>query len=250
MDLFTLPPLAAILDAMYAAMMWLTDLLQPLAGDASVAAAIVLLTLIVRTALIPVGTSQAKAEQTRARLAPRLRAIQKRYKHDRERQQREMMKLYADENTSPFAGLLPVLAQAPIVGIIYALFLHSTIAGHPNALLTEQLAGVPLGTSVVGSLGTFDPATGVVFGILIAIMCVVAEITRRAFRPPVAAAADADASPLTSVGAQRVMGLLQYATAVVLLFVPLAAALYLTVTVAWTLVQRLLLRRRYPLPLV
>lgn len=250
MDLFTLPPLAAILDAMYAAMMWLTDLLQPLAGDASVAAAIVLLTLIVRTALIPVGISQAKAEQTRARLAPRLRAIQKRYKHDRERQQREMMKLYADENTSPFAGLLPVLAQAPIVGIIYALFLHSTIAGHPNALLTEQLAGVPLGTSVVGSLGTFDPATGVVFGILIAIMCVVAEITRRAFRPPVAAAADADASPLTSVGAQRVMGLLQYATAVVLLFVPLAAALYLTVTVAWTLVQRLLLRRRYPLPLV
>lgn len=250
MDLFTLPPLAAILDAMYAAMMWLTDLLQPVAGDASAAAAIVLLTLIVRTALIPVGTSQAKAEQTRARLAPRLRAIQKRYKHDRERQQREMMKLYADENTSPFAGLLPVLAQAPIVGIIYALFLHSTIAGHPNALLTEQLAGVPLGTSVVGSLGTFDPATGVVFGILIAIMCVVAEITRRAFRPPVAAAADADASPLTSVGAQRVMGLLQYATAVVLLFVPLAAALYLTVTVAWTLVQRLLLRRRYPLPLV
>ncbi|WP_100813715.1 YidC/Oxa1 family membrane protein insertase [Microbacterium lacus] len=250
MDLFTLPPLAAILDAMYAAMMWLTDLLQPVAGDASAAAAIVLLTLIVRTALIPVGISQAKAEQTRARLAPRLRAIQKRYKHDRERQQREMMKLYADENTSPFAGLLPVLAQAPIVGIIYALFLHSTIAGHPNALLTEQLAGVPLGTSVVGSLGTFDPATGVVFGILIAIMCVVAEITRRAFRPPVAAAADADASPLTSVGAQRVMGLLQYATAVVLLFVPLAAALYLTVTVAWTLIQRLILRRRYPLPLV
>lgn len=251
MDLFTLPPLAAILDAMYAAMMWLTDLLQPVAGDASAAAAIVLLTLIVRTALIPVGISQAKAEQTRARLAPRLRAIQKRYKHDRERQQREMMKLYADENTSPFAGLLPVLAQAPIVGIIYALFLHSTIAGHANALLTEQLAGVPLGTSVVGSLGTFDPATGVVFGILIAIMCVVAEITRRAFRPPVAAAAaDADASPLTSLGAQRVMGLLQYATAAVLLFVPLAAALYLTVTVAWTLVQRLLLRRRYPLPQV
>jgi len=30
--------------------------------------------------------------------------------------------------------------------------------------------------------------------------------------------------------------------------VPLAAALYLTVTVVWTLVQRMLLRRRYPLP--
>lgn len=250
MDLFSLPPLAAILDAVYAAMMWLTGLLQPLAGDASAAAAVVLVTLLVRTALIPVGISQARAEQTRARLAPRLREIQKRFKNDRERQQREMMKLYADENTSPFAGCLPVLAQAPVVGVIYALFLHTSIDGHANALLTEQLAGVPLGTSVfgaLGSLGSLDPATYVVFGILIAVVCVVAEITRRAFRPPTAAV-DADASPLTSAGAQRLMGLLQYATAVVLLFVPLAAALYLTVTVAWTLVQRLILRRRYPLP--
>lgn len=247
MDLFALPPLAAILDAIYAAMMWLTDILQPFAGAASAAAAIVLVTLIVRAALIPVGISQARAEQTRARLAPRLREIQKRHKNDRERQQREMMRLYADENTSPFAGCLPVLAQAPVVGIIYALFLHTSIAGHPNALLIEQLAGVPLGTSVFGSLGTFDPAVWVVFGVLVVIVCAVAEITRRAFRTPTAAL-DAEASPLTSAGAQRVMGLLQYATAVVLLFVPLAAALYLTVTVTWTLAQRLILRRRYPLP--
>ncbi len=247
MDLFALPPLAALLDAVYAAMMWLTDILQPLAGDAAAAAAIVLLTLAVRAALIPVGISQARAEQTRARLAPRLRAIQKRYKNDRERQQREILKLYADENASPFAGFLPVLAQAPVVGLIYALFLHGTIAGHANGLLSEQLAGVPLGTSVLGSLGAADPATWVVFGILIAIVCAVAETTRRAFRPP-AAPAGAENSPLTSAGAQRVMGLLQYVTAVVLMFVPLAAALYVTVTVAWTLVQRLILRRRFPLP--
>lgn len=247
MDLFTLPPLAAILDAVYAGMMWLTDLLLPLAGDASAAAAIVLVTLLVRTALIPVGISQARAEQTRARLAPRLRDIQRRFRNDRERQQREIMRLYADENASPFAGCLPVLAQAPVVGVIYALFLHTTIAGHANALLNETLFTVPLGTSVLGSLGTIDPATVIVFGILVVFVCVVAEITRRAFRPAVPAAG-ADASPLASASAQRVLGLLQYATAVVLLFVPLAAALYLTMTVVFTLGQRSILRRRYPLP--
>ncbi len=106
---------------------------------------------------------------------------------------------------------------------------------------------MPLGTSVLGSLGAADPATWIVFGILIAIVCAVAETTRRAFRPS-AAPAGAEDSPLTSAGAQRVMGLLQYVTAVVLMFVPLAAALYVTVTVAWTLVQRLILRRRFPLP--
>ncbi|MFD6136173.1 preprotein translocase YidC, partial [Isoptericola sp. NPDC060257] len=39
----------------------------------------------------------------------------------------------------------------------------------------------------------------------------------------------------------------QFATAVVACVVPLAAGLYLLVTVAWTLVQRILLRRRFPL---
>lgn len=249
MDLFALPPLAFILDAVYAAMMWLTDSLQPVAGNTAAAVAIVLVTLLVRTALIPVGISQARAEQTRARLAPRLREIQKRYKNDRERQQRELMRLYSDEDASPFAGCLPVLVQAPVVGIIYALFLHAAIAGHPNTLLTEHLLSVSLGTTLFGSLGTANPATWMVFGSLVLIVCAVAEITRRALASPVTGVdPNIPASPLTSAGAQRVVGLLQYATAVVLLFVPLSAALYLTVTVTWTLAQRLILRRRFPLP--
>jgi YidC/Oxa1 family membrane protein insertase len=44
------------------------------------------------------------------------------------------------------------------------------------------------------------------------------------------------------------MSALHYLTAMFAIFVPLAASLYLTVTVAWTLGQRVILRRRYPLP--
>lgn len=42
------------------------------------------------------------------------------------------------------------------------------------------------------------------------------------------------------------LGMLQFATAAVAVFVPLAAGVYLLVTVAWTLGQRLILRRIYP----
>ncbi|MGH3706445.1 MAG: preprotein translocase YidC, partial [Agromyces sp.] len=52
---------------------------------------------------------------------------------------------------------------------------------------------------------------------------------------------------LAGPGMARALGALQFITAVIAIFVPLAAALYLFVTVAWTLVQRMLLRRRYPL---
>ena len=245
MDIYAFPPFAALLDGAYAVLMGLADLLQPLVGVSSAAAAVVLVTLLVRAALIPVGISQAKAEQTRARLAPRLREIRKRHGKNPERLQRETMQLYRDENTSPFAGCLPVLLQAPIVGILYTLFLRTEIAGHPNELLSHDLFGAGLGTSLVHMLaaGPFSLPTLAVFGGLVAIMVVVAEVTRRVFRPtPV------DDTPLSSPGMLRMMSALHYLTAVFALFVPLAAALYLTITVVWTLVQRVILRRRHPLP--
>ncbi|KQQ66162.1 YidC/Oxa1 family membrane protein insertase [Microbacterium sp. Leaf320] len=246
MDIFAFPPLTALLDAAYGALAGLASLLDPLAGASSAALAVVLVTLLVRALLIPVGFSQARAEQTRARLAPRLRELQRRHKKNPERLQKEMLELYRSENTSPFAGMLPVLAQAPIVGLLYTLFIRPEIAGHPNDLLTHDLFGAPLGTSLVSSVfgGTASPSTLLVFGVLIVIMLVVADITRRVFTP---APVEGD-SPLNSPAMLRVTSALHYLTAVFAVFVPLAAALYLTVTVVWTLVQRTLLRRRYPLP--
>ncbi|MGO2748214.1 YidC/Oxa1 family membrane protein insertase [Microbacterium sp.] len=245
MDIYTFPPIAAILDAAYGALTTLSTALEPLAGSAAAAAAVILVTLLIRAILIPVGVSQAKAEQTRARLAPRLRELQKRHKKNPERLQRETMQLYKDENTSPFAGCLPVLLQAPVVGILYSLFLRTDIAGHANELLTHDLFGASLGTSLASMLtaGPFSPATLLVYLVLIAIMIGVAEVTRCVFRPvPV------EDSPLSSPGMLRAMSALHYLSAVFAVFVPLAASLYLTVTVTWTLIQRVILRRRHPLP--
>lgn len=254
MDLYAFPPIAALLDGAYAVLMGLADLLEPIAGASSAAAAVVLLTLLVRAALIPVGISQAKAERTRARLAPKLAELQRKHGKNPERLQRETMALYQAEGTTPFAGCLPMLVQAPVVGIIYALFILPTIAGHPNALLTQALFGVPLGSSLAGSIatGTVTPASFAVFGTIVLAIALVGEVTRRVFRPrptPAAAgAAAASASPLANPSTLRMLGFLQFATAVIASFVPLAAALYLLVTVAWTLGQRVLLRRAYPLP--
>jgi membrane protein insertase, YidC/Oxa1 family, C-terminal domain len=245
-DLFAFPPLAALLDFAYAGLMGLAGLLEPLAGASAAAAAVVLVTLLVRAVLIPTGVAQAKAEQTRARLAPKLRDLQKRWAKNPERLQRETMQLYRDERTSPFAGCLPVLAQAPVVGILYAVFLHPVIAGHPNALLDETLLGVPLGTSLVGTAasGALDLGTALVFGALVLLIAAVGEVTRRVFRMP-QPPRDAE-SPIPAIPA-GLLGALQFATAIIAIFVPLAAGLYLLVTVAWTLVQRIVLRRVYPL---
>lgn len=254
MNPLTLPPVAAVLDAAYEALMHLTDLLTPALGDLAAAGAIVLVTLVVRAALIPVGVSQAKAERTRARLAPRLAELQRRHKHDAHALQKAMTALYAEEGTTPFAGCLPVLAQAPVVGVIYAVFIHADIAGHANALLGHSVLGVPLGTSLLASLTAPTAAGAAVFVVVIGAIALVGELTRRAVRSggalaPAAPAAPAGAAPnaLGSPAIQGALGLVPFATAVIACFVPLAAALYLLVTIAWTLAQRVILRRRYPI---
>jgi len=252
MNLYDLPPVAAVLDGAHALLMRLAELLGPFAGTSSAAAAIVLVTLFVRAALIPVGISQAKAERTRARLAPRLAELRRRHGTDPERLQRETMALYTSEGASPFAGCLPMLVQAPVVGVIYALFILPTVAGHPNMLLEQQLGGVPLGTSLAGSIvaGAVTPTSIAVFVVIIGSIALVGEVTRRVFRPNLTGpmgAAPGSALP-NAVIAQRLLGVLQFITAVIAVFVPLAAALYLLVTVAWTLGQRMVLRRVFPAP--
>lgn len=239
MDPFAFPPVAAVLRAASSALTWLTEALSPIAGASAAALAIVLVTLLVRAALIPVGVSQARAEQIRARLAPKLREIRARYAKDPERVQRETMRVYGEAGASPFAGCVPMLAQMPVVAIIYGVFLHAEIAGGANALLTHELWGVSLGASAAGTLaaGAIDMASALLFGAIAVMLLAVGEATRRLFRIPAS-----DEGPDL-----RWLGVLQFATAAIAMFVPLAAALYLVVTTVWTLVQRLVLRRLYPL---
>ena len=251
MDLFSFPPIAAVFNAAYALVEGLTALFNPIAGAAAVA--VIVLTMLVRTALIPVGISQVKAEWTRRRLAPKLQALQRKYKKNPQLLQQKTMALYKAEKTSPFAGMLPTLAQAPVLSLVYALFLRSTVDGHANALLTEHLFGVPLGTSFVHLVTTGTLLPGVaVYAVLFAIMAVTAWLSRRtALRlapptvpvqnPPVRST-DA-AAPLANLAG--ILSWLPFITVAFAAFVPLAAALYLVTTTAWTLGERAVLRRRY-----
>lgn len=244
------PPVAAVLDAAHTAFLALVHLLEPFAGSAAAALSIVLVTLIVRTILIPVGIAQARAEQQRARLAPQLKVIRTRYAKQPERLQRETMRMYADEGVSPVAGCVPLLLQAPVLALVYSLFITPTIAGHPNALLEEALAGVSLRTSVVGAIGggAVTPEVVIVFGVIVALLLALAEATRRLLPIVMPSASDTAAGPMGDAAARMasMSGFLHYMTAVIALFVPLAAALYLVATATWTLGQRLILRRRFP----
>jgi YidC/Oxa1 family membrane protein insertase len=75
---------------------------------------IVATTVIVRVLLLPLVIRQVHSMQNLAAHAPEMKAIQQRYKGDRQRQNEELMKFYRENNINPASSCLPILAQAPV----------------------------------------------------------------------------------------------------------------------------------------
>ncbi len=241
MDLYSFAPIAAVLDGAHFVITSLIALLEPVTGAASAAVAIVLITVLVRASLIPASRATVRGEIQRRRLAPRIAELRTRYAKNPELLQRKTMELYSSEKVSPFAGCLPALIQAPVLSILYGLFVLTTINGHANSLLTESVFGVPLGTSLV-SLITGGAAVGqlAVFVVLLVAIGLVAWFTRRATQRYLGAADDVAPGMLSVMS---VMSWMPFLTVIFAAIVPLAATLYLAVSTTWTLVERQLLRR-------
>ncbi|MYV56532.1 membrane protein insertase YidC [Streptomyces sp. SID3212] len=80
---------------------------------------IVSLVVLIRICLIPLFVKQIKSTRNMQVLQPKMKAIQERYKNDKQRQSEEMMKLYKETGTNPLSSCLPILAQSPFFFALY-----------------------------------------------------------------------------------------------------------------------------------
>ncbi len=94
----------------------LTDVLVWLheTGGLPWAWSIVALTVIVRILLVPVALRQIHSMQSLQMHAPEMKAIQQRYKDNRQKQSEELMKFYRENKINPYAACLPIVFQIPI----------------------------------------------------------------------------------------------------------------------------------------
>jgi YidC/Oxa1 family membrane protein insertase len=243
MDLSTFPPIAVVLGGLQSLVTTLGVLVEPVVGASAAAVGIVLLTLLVRLVLVPVGVSQVRAEIARRRLAPAIADLTRRIA-DPEARSKALMALYATEKVSPLAGCLPTLAQAPVLTAVYSLFAHSEIAGHANTLLTHTLGGAALGANLFVTLGTGLAAVWP-YLVLLVLLAIVVELSRRATVRFTGSAA----GPTAGQGQEALPGMagvlrwLPFVSVLFAAFAPLAAALYLVTSAAWTLGERAVLRR-------
>ncbi|MEU5089655.1 membrane protein insertase YidC [Streptomyces sp. NPDC021356] len=246
---------ASVLSGFAGAVEHLADLLQPLFHASAAAAAIVLVTALVRLLVHPLSRAAARGQKARTALQPRVAELRKKYRKDPEGLQKAVLALHAEEKVSPLSGCLPGLLQLPAFFLLYHLFSSTSIGGDANGLLTHRLLAAPLGgrwSDALAGGGAFGPA-GLVYVGLFAVVAVVATFNFLRARRTAAgtggavgggagvAGGEEQVPGLAAVG--KVMPFMSFATLVTVAVVPLAAALYVVTSTAWSAVERAVLYR-------
>jgi YidC/Oxa1 family membrane protein insertase len=107
-------PLYWAVSALLVGWHWLLGQVLDPNGGWAWALSIAGLTIVIRTLLIPLFVRQIRSSRNMQLLQPKMKELQKKYGHDREKLGQEMMKLYKETGTNPFSSCLPLLLQSPI----------------------------------------------------------------------------------------------------------------------------------------
>ena len=105
---------------------------------------IFLFTLLVRAITFPLSLKSQKSQADRAKLAPRLERLQKKYAQDKQKLQQKQMELYEKEGVSLTGGCLPMVVQMVvlfgIISVIYKPLTH--LQKIPSAVIDTAIVTV------------------------------------------------------------------------------------------------------------
>lgn len=103
--------------------------------------AIILVTFLIKAVFYKLTAMSGRSMAKMRKIAPRMKALQERYKDDREALSKAMMELYKKEKVNPAAGCLPILIQMPFFFAFYWVLVESVeMRQAPFALWLQDLS--------------------------------------------------------------------------------------------------------------
>lgn len=211
------------------------------------------LTLVVRALLIPLFVRQIKASRNMQLIQPKVKELQKKYGHDRERLAQETMKLYKESGTNPFSSCLPILIQMPIFLALFRLLDHHAEEGGV-AFLSADLAQSFVNADLFGSIpieATFLRSGGELSVQVLAALLVVAMTATTFTTQRQLMSKNMPPDALTGPYAQQ-QKLLLYVLPLVFavggIAFPIAVLFYWTTSNLWTMGQQFYVIRNNPAP--
>ncbi|WP_128891142.1 membrane protein insertase YidC [Erythrobacter sp. HKB08] len=143
--------------------------------------AIILMTVLIRLLLFPIAQKQFASMAQMKAVQPKMKAIQERFKDDKQKQQQEIMKLYKEEKVNPLAGCLPLLIQIPIFFALYKVLILAIEMRHQPFVLWIEDLSAPDPAKILNLFGLlpFDPPSFLGIGVLAVLLGVTMWATFR-----------------------------------------------------------------------
>jgi YidC/Oxa1 family membrane protein insertase len=219
--------IAPMLDHIYGLTRWVANRFGWKNGNYGIA--IILLTLLVRLFMFPLGRKQALAAKKMQDLQPYMKEIQEKYKDNKEQQQREIWGLYRKHGVNPLGGCLPALIQMPIFVGLWQALNTSVHLRHASFLYIQNLAAPDM-------LFRFPfpvPFLGDYFNVLPFLVVALMLVQTKLFSPP-------PTTPEAEMQ-QKMMKYMMVFMAFMFYKVPSGLGIYFITSSLWQIGERLLL---------
>jgi len=102
---------------------------------------IIIFSVLTKLMFYPLTKSSTESMKKMQAIQPKLKALQEKHKNDKDKLNKETMKLYSEEKVNPLAGCLPLLVQSPVFIALYQALSHTiALRGQPFMLWMKDLS--------------------------------------------------------------------------------------------------------------
>ncbi len=128
--------------------------------------AVILITVLIKLVLYPLGLKAAKSQKEMESIQPEVKKIQEKYKNDKEQQSKKIMALYKEKGVNPFSGMLPLFIQLPILVSLFQIFRRGLESEEMKHLYDFVAAPEIINYNFLGAVDLSSP--NIVFAVLAA----------------------------------------------------------------------------------
>lgn len=205
------------------------------------------LTVLVRLLLYPVSKMAIASQKTLSDLEPKRKEIQERWKDDKERQAREILALYKQYKVNPFASVVPLLIQLPILIALFRLLGRGMESIDLNGLYSFVPRPEQLDFQFLDIINLAEPH------LFFAILAGVAQFVQTKMLTPRGSQAfskqkKGQESDFTNIMQKQMLYFFPVLTVFILLRLPSALALYWIATTVLTIFQQYFMLRKSGFP--
>jgi len=206
---------------------------------------IILITVLLRTILIPLYQKQIESQKKLQELQPKIKVLQEKTKNNKEQQTKQLMELYKENKTNPFSGCLPLIIQLVFLIAIYQVLItisNSGLVVDSTQLYSFITSPAKINQLFISLIDLTKPS------IVIAVLAAIAQYFQTKMlmdlQPAITPTKDSDKPDIAQMMNKQMLYLGPFLTLFIGIKFPAGLSLYWLAGTLFMLIQQILMQRK------